>query len=198
LESLKDIFANTNKAATGGVLQDLPVSKCNEKGTRYVNKDYGFTLCLLAEETAAEVTYSKHNYQYLKDATTIKGYSDLPFFIYPIKFKPEKDTLAVFKKFEAEFFDKLGDGVLKKDIYLDEYTKATAYAAHGYYFRGYNVTLKGGGEAKICFEYLTEGNTKFDALCFAYMAPDGLAGAGYSFRNSALLLESVVLKFNHK
>jgi hypothetical protein len=192
LESLNEINTRAN---AGGVLQELPGSKCDAKGSRYVNKDYGYTLCLMTEETAAELTYSKYNYQYLKDFTTIKGYSDLPFYVCPIKFNLEKDSLAVFKKFEAEFFNRLGDAVTKKEIYLDNHTKASAITAHGSYFRGYNVTLKGGGEAHICFEYMTEGNTKFDALCFAYMSPGGLSGAGYSFRNSALLLESVVLTF---
>lgn len=195
LENLKDIYAKAGKAATGGVLQDIPDSKCDAKGTRYVNKEYGFTLCLLPEETTGELSYTKNNFQYLKDVTTVKGYSDLPLYVCPISFKSEKDSLEVFKKFEAEFFGRLGDGVVKKEIYMDEYTKKTAYSTYGYYFRGYTITLKGGGEAKVGFQYITKGNTKFDALCFAFMAPGGLAGAGYSFRNSALLLESVVLTF---
>lgn len=195
LESQKSINANSNKPVTGGILQGLPDSKCNIKGTRYINKNYGFTMCLTAEETASDLSYSKYNFQYLKDFTLVKGYSDLPFYVCPIDFKSEKDSLVVFKKFEAEFFEKVGDIVVNKEIYLDQYTPKTNYSTHGSYFRGYKITLKGGGEGILGFEYLTEGNTKFDALCFAFMAPSGMSTAVYSLHNSVLLLESVVLKF---
>lgn len=196
LQTLAKINAETNRIAAGGTLQALPVSECGAKDTRYVNKTYGFTLCLDAKETAADLTYEKYNYQYLKDFVLIKGYSDLPFYVCPVSFKGEKDSMVIFKKFEAEFFDKIGaDKISKKEIYLDRYTKADATTAHGSHFRGYNVTLKSGEEIKICFEYMLDGNSKFDAICFAYMSPGGLEGAGYSFRNSALLLQTGVLSF---
>ncbi len=198
-KTLLQNIADINSRAANGpnlVLQDIPVSKCSDKASRFVNKNYGYTLCLEQNETANEKTYSKYNHTYLKDFTTVSGYSDLPFYIFSIDFKNEPDSILVFNKTEQEFFDKLGAAtILKKEIYMDKYTKASSPGEHNSYFRGYDVTLASGAEAIICFDYLLDGNRKFDALCFAYMAPTGLEGAGYSFRNLALMEECVVLTF---
>jgi hypothetical protein len=196
LQTYAEMQLRQNDAWSYQVLQDIPDSKCDAKGSRYVSKNYGYTLCLESNETAEELSYSKLNYNYLKDFTRVKGYSDLPFYIFSIDYKTEPDSILVFNKTEEEFFDKMGAAnIVKKEIYVDKYTAPDTPGSHGTYVRGYTVTLKNEAEVNIIFNYKLGGNSRFDALCFAYMAPTGLEGAGYSFRNSALLSECVVLTF---
>jgi hypothetical protein len=173
----------------------VPASECSTKNVRYINNKFGFTLCLPPAATTEALKSTKNKTDYLKDFIIIKGISALPYFVYPILFKSETDSLSVYKKFESEFFDRLGtDKILKKEVDYSKYKGPSDIATYPSYYRRYKVTMASGVETEIGFEYLHVGNNKFDALCFAYIAPGGEEGWSYSLHNSVLLLESIILK----
>ncbi|MEP7264430.1 MAG: hypothetical protein ABI772_08030 [Bacteroidota bacterium] len=168
----------------------VPTSNCGTASKRYINKKYGFTLCLDEKENAEELSYENYNYQFLKDFVLVKGFSDLPFYICPIINKTENDVKVLFTTFEDEFFDRIGaQNFTSKTIYKDEHKDAVAPDGKETQFRGYTIMLTTGDEANVCFEYLLGGSVRFQALCFAYMAPPGIPGLSYSFKNSARILE---------
>jgi hypothetical protein len=177
------------------VLPALPPSKCTGKSNRYVNSKYGFTLCVPNDETASDLSFAKFNHVYLKDFVSIKGTSGLPSFVFPIAFSGEKDSLLVFKKFEAEIFERYGDAIASRNLSTEKYTKPDGQGKAGTYSRVYDITLKAGGNGKFDFTYRMGGNQTFNALCFAYMAPAGIEGMSYALFNEARLLECVVLQF---
>ena len=192
---MRDIHSGGIVRGEGLTLQELPEAKCFEEQQRYVNNQYGYTLCLDIKETAEEMTYAKSNPLYLVDFTTIKGYSDLPIYIFPVDYKRKKDSLVMFRNYEDEFFARMGTAnISKKDLDKNTYTAATDTKPASY-FRRYAITLSSGDEAVVCFTYLLQGNSKFDALCIAYMAPTTLIGAGYAFRSAALESQFVILSF---
>lgn len=196
LKLMRDIFQGGAKRGEGLTLQILPAAKCFEKQQRYVNEKFGYTLCLDGEEKAEEKTFAKFNHKYLTEFTTITGYSDLPFYIFPVDYKRQNDSLAIFKNYEDEFFQRLGTAsIVKKELDKNIYTPTKDRNKPASYFRRYFITLSSGDEAVICFNYLLQGNSMFDALCIGYMAPTTLIGAGYAFRSAALESQCVLLSF---